>query len=128
MCVRRVPTLREVGVHMPIKIIAISSVDSGTVPRSPLADGLQDFYRFLRYRAVRLRANIQQVVATPASAGDQIVHDCLRRFPSIVGFVVSPTVIERHAGFPYAPLIRCTDLLLRCGEVSGQSRSEEHTS
>src|SRR5207248_11412507 len=114
MCIRRVPTLREIGINMPVEIIAVSSVDGSAVLRSPLSDGLQDFYRLLRYRTVRLGTNVQQVVAAAACAGDQIVHNSLRSFPVVVSLVVSPTVIERHAGFPCAPFVRCTNFLLGC--------------
>src|SRR5436189_5927131 len=105
---------------MPLEIVALGRVDRSAVLRSPLAHSLQDVNRFLRYRTIRLGTDIQQIVAAAASAGDEIVDNRLGRFPVIVGFVVSPTVIEGHAGFPGASLVSRSNLLLGRGKVSRQ--------
>ena len=75
----------------------------------------------MRYRTVGLGTDIQQIVAAAACAGDEIVDDGLRRLPIIVGFVVSPTVIEGHTGFPCASLVSRADLLLGRRKISRQS-------
>jgi hypothetical protein len=57
---------------------------------------------FLGNRAVGLGADIQQVIPAVVRAGGEIAHDGLRRFPVVVGLLVSPTFVHGHAGFPGA--------------------------
>src|SRR5207245_10666344 len=69
--IRRVSTLCEVGIHVPLEIIALGPIDRSAVLRSPFPYGLQNFYRFLRYRTVRFGTDIQHIVSSTARTGDR---------------------------------------------------------
>src|SRR5205807_9741626 len=60
------------------------------------------------------------IVAGVASAGDQVANHLFRSLPGIVGTLVSPAVVQRHAGFPCATVGLGSDVLLRSGKVSGE--------
>src|SRR5580704_15004960 len=64
---------------------------------------------------------IQKIVAAAVRASDQVVDDGLGGFPVVVGLVISPTVIEGHAGLPGASLRRGLDMLLGRREIPGQA-------
>src|ERR1700719_1381402 len=113
--------LCKVGIHVLIKVAAFGAVDGGCVRARPFADGSQNRDRLLRYGAIGLGTDIQEIVAATVRASDQIVNDGLGGFPVVVGFVISPTVIQRHAGLPGASLRRSLDMLLGRGEIPGQA-------
>jgi len=91
---------REAGVVGAAHLADVSAVNRVAVGVHPLADLGQNAHRFFRHRPVRFRADVQQVVTALARATDQVPHYRLRAFPVVIGLVVAPTVIHRHAGFP----------------------------
>src|SRR4029077_9951984 len=121
MGVHRVSALCEVGIHVLIKVAAFAAVDGGCVRAGPFAYGLQNRNRLLRYGAIGLGTDISEIVTATVRASDQVIDDGLGSFPVVVGLVISPTVIQGHAGFPGASPRRSLDMLLGCGEISGQA-------
>jgi hypothetical protein len=81
----------------------------------PLADRGQDIDRWLRYRTIGVRANVEQIVAAVARALQQVAHYRFRRLPVVVAAVEAPAVVHGHAGFPGGGA--GADLLLGRGEV-----------
>src|SRR5262249_50330542 len=58
------------------------------------------------------------VVAAITRTRNQILNYAPRALPIIVGALVSPAIVEGHAGFPSAAFLVRGDLLFRCGEVT----------
>ena len=86
----------------------------------PFAHFAQCANAWLRDRSIWLWANVQEVIAIIARAGNQVAKDGPRIFPVIVCGLVTPTVIHRHAGLPRPPACFGNDALLGRGEVSGE--------
>src|SRR5262249_34522575 len=118
--VERRALAREAGVARAPGLAALGAVDRGRVALQPGADRAEDAQRGLGDRAIRQRADVQQVVAAVAHAGDQVAHDLLRRLPVVVGGLVAPAPVHRHARLPGAALLRRLDALLRRAEVARQ--------
>src|SRR5207249_5601509 len=73
---------------------------------------------FLGHAAIRAGPDVQKVVAGVARAGNQILNDAARALPIVVGPLVSPTIIESHAGFPCSAFFIRGNLLLRSGKIA----------
>src|ERR1043165_5459006 len=119
--------VRIQGVSFPreAKIIATARLawslgfaNGRAVPAHPVSDRRQNAHGLFRNRSVTLRPNVQEIVAAIARAGDQIANDGCGTLPIEVGGLITPTIIQSHAGFPWPVLRRC-DLLLRSVEVLG---------
>src|SRR5215207_1891597 len=119
--VERVAAAREAAVARPSRLAALAAdVDRLAVARRPAPDRAQDGDGFERHGAVRFGADVEQVVAAVVRAGDEVADDLPRRLPAVVGAVVAPTVVHRHAGLPRAPGLRRLDALLGRGKISGE--------
>src|ERR1700687_2607942 len=86
-----------------------------------MADLGQDAYRLFGNGAVRLGADIQQIVSCVVRAIDEVAHDRLRSLPGVIRLVISPTFIQRHAGFPGATAFVGDNLLFRRCEITWES-------
>src|SRR5207248_1586641 len=62
--------------------------------------------------------DVQQIIAGVARARNQILNDAARALPIVIGPLVSPTIIESHAGFPGSAFFVRSDLLLGSGKIA----------
>src|SRR5579859_538111 len=118
--VKRVALSREARIIRAARLARIRAVDGVTVAAQPLPDFRQDTHRFFWDGSVGARTDVQQIVARVARARNQILDDAPRALPIVIGALISPAVIQRHAGLPRASLFVSGDLLLRRGEITGQ--------
>src|ERR1035438_10322557 len=116
--VERVALAREGGEVGAARLAHLGIVDGLAALLHPLAHLGHDFDRLLGDGSVGFRADIQQVIAGVAGTGDQVPDDGLGRLPIVVGFLITPTVVHRHAGFPGALLGH--DALFGGGEIALQ--------
>src|ERR1035437_8475400 len=114
--VERVALARKAGVVGAARLAHIGIVDGLAALLHPLADRGHDFDRLVGDRAVGLGADVQQVVAGVVGASDEVLDDGLGRLPIVVGFLIAPTAVHGHAGFPGALLGH--DALFRGGEIA----------
>src|SRR5512147_3148446 len=108
----------EAGVIVSPDLAGIGAIDAFGIPLHPLSDFIEDAHRLFRYGAVRLRTDIQEIVSGIASAGDQVSNNLGRCFPSVVSYLITPTIIQGHAGFPCTIAGFGGDALFRSREVT----------
>src|SRR6266571_1842408 len=95
--VKRVALAREAEIVTPAWLTLIGFANRRTVLAHPIADCGQYAHRFFRNRAVRLRSDVQKIVASVARAADQVANHRGWAFPIKIRGVITPTVVERHA-------------------------------
>src|SRR5262249_46608568 len=78
------------------------AVDGLTVDEHPAAHILQPVNYLWRNGAVRLRSDVEQVIAALRSDVNQVAKKLLGALPMVVVALVAPRVIDRHARFPVA--------------------------
>src|SRR5258706_10499970 len=110
--VESVSLAREGRVIRFMRLAAVLGMDGLAIARSPAPDLGQDAHRLFRDRAAWLGANIDKIVSRIMGTVDEIAHDGLWSFPSVIRLVISPTFIQRHAGFPCAAAFVGDNLLL----------------
>src|SRR4051794_37414755 len=96
MNVKRIPLAckqRELGA---LYLAAIGFVDQVAMFVHPLAYRAKNFDRWLRDGAIAFRTDVQKVLAAVARAGEQVANYRLRRFPVIIGALITPTVVHGH--------------------------------
>src|ERR1035441_676819 len=98
--IERVAFARKAGEVGAARLADLGIADGLAALLHPLTHPGHDLDRFRGDGSVGLRADIQQVVAGIAGAGDQVFDNGLGRLPIVVGFLIAPTVVHRHAGFP----------------------------
>src|SRR4051812_33725119 len=81
-------------------LTTISAMDQFRMLVHPSPHGRKNLDRWLRYGAITLRTDVEQVIAPIARTLQQITHDGFRRFPIVVATVEAPAVVHRHARFP----------------------------
>src|SRR5690348_2638683 len=100
MRIERVSLARETQIIAPTRLTWIRFANGRAVLAHPITDGREDAHRFFRNRTIGLWPNVQKIVAAVARTGDQIANDRRRTLPIKVRAVITPTVIQSHAGFP----------------------------
>ena len=109
------------GVVTPTKTPAICAEDCTAVGVEPPTHFTEYPGRCFRHSAIRLRSDVEQIVASLFGAVDQICQHRSWRFPTVVRGRISPTVVESHAGLPGAVRLRRFDFLLGGGEIPLES-------
>ncbi len=113
--------LRAAAPRQGAQRAGLRSVDRLAVRLHPPADRLQPLDALRRDLPVGRRADVQEEV--PALRGDlrELADQLPRRLEALVGAVVAPVVVHRHAGFPVeAGNPRAGDLLLGRAEVADE--------
>src|SRR5438105_4248859 len=116
--VERVAAAREAAVARAARLAYVGEVDRLAVLVHPLTDGVEYGDRLRGDGAVGLGADVEKVVAAVVRARDEVADDLLRRLPGVVGALVTPTVVHRHARLPRAPRLGGLDALFGRGEVA----------
>src|SRR5580658_8744483 len=113
MHVKCVASAREASKLGGVHLTTIRRVNGFGVARHPLPHFREHTYRLFGNRAVRLWPDIQKIVAAVARTGNEIPHNYFRALPIVIGAVVAPAVVQRHAALPGPASLLRNDLLLR---------------
>src|SRR5580700_2779114 len=114
MHVERVLLARKTGKFGSVHLTTIRGVNGGAVTRHPLPHFRQDTHGILRNRAIRLGADVQEIVSAVAGTGNEIPNYSFGALPIVIGPVVAPAVVQRHATFPRPASLLRNDFLLGC--------------
>src|SRR5580692_2064667 len=114
MHIERVSLACKAGKFGSVHLTTIRSVNGGAVTRHPLPHFRQDTHGILRNRAIRLRADVQEIVSAVAGTGNEIPNDSFGALPVVIGPMVAPTVVKRHAALPRPASLLRNDFLLGC--------------
>src|SRR5205085_7971062 len=93
-------------------------VDGVSVLAHPLSNFLKNANRLFRNGAISSRTDIQKIISTITRAGDEITNHRSRVFPVVIGALVSPAIVKRHAGLPRTAAALGSDVLFRSGKIA----------
>ena len=96
-------------------ITKFSFVNEVSIGIHPTANAGEDFDNSSGIEPSALGPYIEKVIPVAAGATHEISYDRFGRFPIIVCSLITPTIIHRHARFPW--LGRCLNVLFRSGEI-----------
>src|SRR5271168_1522322 len=113
MHVKRVSLACKTSKLGSVYLTSIGRVNGIAIARHPLANLGENPHRLLGDRAIRLGTNVQEIVAAVARTRDEISDDGFRALPIVIGAVVTPTVVQRHAAFPRTRSLLRYNFLLR---------------
>src|ERR1700752_612299 len=102
MRVKRVGSARETQVVTTPWLTVIRKANRVAVLAHPVAHSREHLHGFEWDRAVLSWTNVQKIIAAVARARNQIANNRRRTLPVTISFVITPTIVQRHARFPRA--------------------------
>src|SRR5437868_13683179 len=109
---------RIAGVCRTARFATIGFVDGVSVLAHPLSNFLKNANRLFRNGAISSRTDTQKIISTITRAGDEITNHRSRVFLVVIGVLVSPAIVKRHAGLPRTAAALGSNMLFRRREVA----------